>query len=110
MVKVIRTGIPALLAATIVSCSLSGAAFAQVEAPNSSDPCEKRIAAARAELYRLDESQSLDLGGGVENRDSPLGTINSMVDDAQSALDRGNEARCVELIGSAESSLQGLER
>ena len=105
-----RSRARSLAMALIVSvCWWPVSAAAQVEAPKAGDPCEARIAHIRAELYRLDETQQPALGGGLDNRDSPLGMINTMVADAQGALDRGNEERCLELVGSAERALAGLE-
>lgn len=71
------------------------------------DACQERIAAIRDELYRRDEDQTMG-DGDEENRDSPLGMINSMVRDAQSALDTGNEERCGRLVTDAESALKAL--
>ena len=98
------------VAALFPACAWPVSVNAQVEAPKAGDPCEVRIAHIRAELYRLDETQQPALGGGLDNRDSPLGTIDTMVADAQSALDRGREERCIELVGSAERALSGLEK
>ena len=93
--------------ATTLLCWTHEPSIAQTEQPNMKDACQERIAAIRDELYRRDEDQTMG-DGDEENRDSPLGMINSMVRDAQSALDTGNEERCGTLVTDAESALKAL--
>lgn len=97
-----------VLGAAVACLSWPGPLAAQTEAPRMSDACQQRIAEVRTNLNRLDESERLGLGH-TDNRDSPLGEIGSMVDQAQSALDEGNEERCASLVGDAERALAGLE-
>ena len=93
--------------ATTLFCWALEPSIAQTEQPNLNDACQERIAAVRDELYRRDEIQTMG-DGDEENRDSPLGMINSMVRDAQSALDKGNEERCKSLVTDAEKALKAL--